>query len=197
VNGSAWVRAKSKEASGQFPAEISVKLPDQLKMEVTNLIGATQALITVYGTSYKILVPAKDGRSQKKYEGNGYWGGIPLKWAVDLFMGRIPCPALDQRDQRSGAKLSANEDGSLTAEVGPESHRERYTYRFRNWEGTPWTESLHYERVSSAATPDNAKLVVDFKFDQPEEGTRSPKVWEATSLHGEVKLRWKDRTLTR
>lgn len=188
VNGSAWVKAKSKEASGQFPAEVSVKAPDQLKMEVTNLIGATQALITVNGSNYKILVPSKNGQSQKQYEGNGYWGGIPLKWATDLFMGKIPCPA---SDARSGAKLSVNEDGSLVAEVGNTTNAEKYTYKFRNWEGTPWAESLHYEKIA------DSKLVVDFKFDQPEDKTRSPKTWEAISSRGEVKLRWKDRTLTR
>ena len=178
VKGSAWVKATSKDASGQFPADILVTAPDQLKMEVTNLIGATQALITLNGSHYKIQIP---GKNPKQYQGEGYWGGIPLRWATDLFLGKIPCPS---SQDRKTAKVSVDASGKLTAET---VSGDRYIYSFRSWEGLPWAETLHWEKAGKANS-------VDFKFDAPEEHSRSPKIWEAVSTHGEVKLRWKDRT---
>lgn len=184
VRGAIWMKAASKEASGQFPATVQAIAPDRLRMEVTNLLGGVEAVITVQGQEYRIEVPGKPERTEK---GAHSWGGIPLQWATELFLGRIPCPSGTAEAQVSpGSSL-----GEIvvrvpaTLEGGPET----FTYKFRQWAGRPWPETLHWERQS--APP----VSIDFKFDDPEDGSRSPRKWEAKSAQGEVKVRWKDREL--
>ncbi len=183
VRGSTWLRAKSSEASGQFPAEVVADSPNQLKLEVTNLVGGTEAVITVKGEKYQIKVPNKKERSESGY---GSWGGIPLHWATELFLGRVPCPQVSGAEQ---LRLSRNEEGELVVEVPPslKGAKETFVYRFRNWEGKAWPEALHWEREGTLSAS------VDFKFDDPEADTLSPRKWEARSQQGEVKVRWKDR----
>ena len=189
VKGSAWMKLQSKEVSGQFPANVISQGPEDLRLEVTNLLGGTEAVITVQGRHYEVNVPSKKkGTKAQKEEGSGSWGGIPLQWATDLFLGRIPCPAATVL---SGSKISVGDSGDLTVETPAslEHEVEKYVYHFRKWEGTPWPESLHWERQGAFAN------AVDFKFDDPEDKTRSPKKWEAKSSRGEVKVRWKDRDI--
>src|SRR6185295_6528848 len=116
VTGSVWMNAQSKDAKGQFPANVVAKAPDSLTLEVVNLVGGTHAPITVAGKKYTIEVPDKNGKNQKR-EGQNSWGGIPLKWASDLFLGRIPCPS---QDLLACAKLSV-QDQQLVIEVGDSS----------------------------------------------------------------------------
>src|SRR5262249_16209508 len=148
--------------------EVKATAPDSLVLEVTNLLGATQAVITVQGPHYTITVPDKAGNTKKR-EGAGSWGGIPLKWASDLFLGKIPCPS---SAALTSARLSVNSDKQLVAEVGS---AEKFIYGFREWGGKAWPESLHWERGGHA---------VDFKFDDPEDRTHSPRKWEAKSAQG-------------
>lgn len=186
VQGSVWLKAKSKEASGQFPGMVQVKAPASLRLEVTNMLGGTEAVLTVDGPRYSIDVPNHENRSQK---GSHSWGGIPLRWATELFLGRIPCPAeVSVRD----ARLSLDREGALVVETQPsvESESERYVYRLRQLADRVWPEALHWEKKGAFSTS------VDFKFEDPEEGTGSPKKWEARSEQGEVKTRWRDRTVT-
>ena len=186
VKGSVWLKAKSKEASGQFPASVLARNPDSLRLEVTNLIGGTEALISIQAQKYSIKVPNREERSEKGY---GSWGGIPLHWATELFLGRIPCPAHPDSDE---VLSSVDEHGGLRLEIpaSVQGDAETYFYQFRSWGGKPWPESLHWERKGALA------VAVDFKFDDPEDGTRSPKKWEAKSAQGEVKARWKEREVT-
>ncbi len=198
VDGSVWLKATSKDASGQFPADVHAKAPNQLKMEVTNLIGGTEALISVDGTKYKIEIPSKtrdkkDKKSGKKgsgpspaEEGNHSWGGIPLRWATDLFLGRIPCPPAASIKE---AKLTIDDELKLVVETPANlgSDPQKFVYTFQSWEGRPWAKALRWE--SGGALP----AAVDFLFEDPEPTTRSPKRWEARSDRGEVKIRWKDR----
>jgi hypothetical protein len=187
IKGSVWLKTQSKEVSGQFPALVDAHAKKQtLILEVTNLIGGTEALISVVGQKYTISVPSQPNKKHQIEQGQGTWGGIPLQWSTDLFLGRIPCPL-----EKDPAKLAitASEEGDLTIETRSQGRREseRYVYQFRQWEGVPWPEALHWERTGSAL------LSVDFKFDDPEDTTRSPRKWEAKSPRGEVKVRWKDR----
>lgn len=186
VKGSVWLKAKSKEASGQFPANVDAPAADRLKLEVTNLMGGTEAILSVEGRRYKIQVPNKKGRDE---QGESSWGGIPLQWANALFLGRIPCP---EGATTKDAVLSRGNDGELIVETVQTLDRlpERFVYRFRTFEGAPWAESLYWERKGIAgSTP----VAVDFKFEDPESKTRSPQKWEAKGTQGEVKVRWKDR----
>lgn len=189
IKGSVWLKAKSKEASGQFPANVQAEGTHHLKLEVTNLLGASEAVITVEGGKYTIEIPSRK-RGPKKEEGSNSWGGIPLQWATDLFIGRIPCPSATSLNS---AHLSVTDQGALVIETTSSLGRdaEKYVFQFRKWEGNPWPETLHWESKGSITA------AVDFKFDDPEDGTHSPKKWEATSSQGEVKVRWKDREIAR
>jgi hypothetical protein len=190
VKGTAWLKAKSKEASGQFPAVVVAKAPDQLRLEVTNLIGGVEAIIEIKGATYKI--EGARTKIRKEQNSSGYWGGIPLQWATDLFLGRIPCPA---KSDVSDATMKVTSEGDLVVETAASlgAEAERFTYRFKTWGGKPWPETLHWQRLGTLP------LAVDFKFEDPEDKSNSPKKWEAKSLsgHGEVKMRWKDRDVTR
>src|SRR4051794_28238687 len=90
VRGTVWLKTSSKEISGQFSANVTVAKADQLKLEVTNFLGGTEALISVSDEHY--VVTGIRGNRDEKNEGYGTWGGIPLKWATELFLGRVPCP---------------------------------------------------------------------------------------------------------
>lgn len=187
ASGSVWFKAKSKEASGQFPADVLAESPGQLKMEVTNLVGATEAVITIKDQKYTIQGTGKNKvRNQK---GFGSWGGIPLRWAPLLFLGRIPCPTAEEAKV---ATMSVSPEGDLTVQTKPAKSGdfEKFVYKFRSWAGKPWPESLHWEKKGPPS------VQVDFTFDDPEDGTQSPTKWEARSPRGEVKLRWKERKTT-
>ena len=178
VTGSAWLKVRSPEASGQFPGSIEATDPDRMRMEVTNLIGATEAIVTVLGDQYKIEVPKK----KKVSHGQNSWGGLPMRWATDLFLGRVPCPTPAQWDR---AKITVTADGTLVADL---ESKEKYEFKFRTWGNELWPEKLRYESAQGA---------IDFSFDDPEDGTGSPKKWEAKSAKGEVKVRWRDREVSR
>lgn len=186
ISGSVWLKAKSKEASGQFPAAVEAKDPAQLRMEVTNLIGGTEAVITVKNDRYEVKSPKKSVREEK---GERAWGGIPLRWATELFLGRIPCPS----SSRPGDwDTRVDDEGRLEATHAKEKDRgERFLYSFRSWEGRPWAEALLWEKKGGGDP-----ISVEFRFDDPEDKTRSPRKWEAKSPLGEVKVRWRDRAVS-
>lgn len=183
VTGSVWLKAASKEAKGQFPAAVNAQSPATLRLEITNLVGGTEAVITVEGQRYAIQVPGKNQRSE---QGQGSWGGIPLRWSTELFLGRVPCP---NPGELEGADVAVDEDGVLTVETRSslQGQGEKFVYRFRSWNGGRWPVSLHWEKKGPLATS------VEFKFDDPEDRTASPRKWEAKSSQGEVKVRWRDR----
>lgn len=188
ARGSVWLKAKSKEASGQFPAMVNAQTPNILRLEVTNPLGGTEAVITVSGSKYWLQVPGKKDRSMQGY---GSWGGIPLHWATELFLGKIPCPPYKLGSDQ--LKLTMNDAGELIAVVKQslDGAEERYTYRFGNWNDTAWPESMSWERKGAFGTK------VDFVFGEPEDETGSPRKWEAKSPQGEVKVKWRDRDTTR
>ena len=190
VKGTVWMRAKSREASGQFPAHVLAQAPDQLHLEVTNLIGSTEAIIQVRGESYEIAVP---GKNRRKKQGYGTWGGIPLFWAHRLFLGQFPCPS---RAQLDAARLNRVEEEGLKVRVERKTHTEEhpsyeeYTYYFSKWSGKPWVSELVWVRKGVVSAQ------VEFKFSQPDDETGSPLKWSAKSKRGEVKVRWKDRRVS-
>jgi hypothetical protein len=187
ARGSVFLKAKSKEASGQFPAEVDAPGPDRLKIEITNLVGGTEAIISVEGTHYTINVPKQKNRSEK---GERSWGGIPLQWSNALFLGRIPCPPTASL---SGTGVTVNKEGDVVAETTRtlEAPAEKFVYHTRQVADLLWPETLHWEKLDSAG---GVAVAVDFKFDEPEAGSRSPRKWEAKSSQGEVKVRWRERT---
>ena len=182
VAGKVWIKAKSKDASGQFPALVVAKEPDSLTLDVTNLLGASQAIIRVDGTKYIITRPKGQAES-----GSDSWGGIPLRWATSLFLGRVPCPPTGALAQ---ARTSISDTDELRIETTAALEREPeiFVFRFRELGGQPWPEALHWERGGPVP------VSVDFKFEDPEDGTLSPRKWEAKSALGEVKALWKERS---
>ncbi len=186
VKGSVWLKAKSKEASGQFPANVEAKATAEgaeLRLEVTNLLGGTEAVISVKDQNYRIEIPEQHKILE---QGQVSWGGIPLRWATELFMGRIPCPG-----SSAEAKFEMDAQGRLVVSVPRTlgSDPERFVYSYRSWAGKPWPEALKWERKGSLP------LTVDFTFDDPEDRSGIPRKWEAKSARGEVKARWKDREI--
>lgn len=183
VQGQVWMKLKSSEISGQFPANVLVNAPDQLELEVTNFLGGTEAAIFITRDSYEIK--NLRGKSEKQKVGTQTWGGIPLKWATGLFLGRIPCPTLS-----ASAHLSIESDGDLNIRIGDSGKpgAQTFVYSFRDVEGKPWPDSLHWEALSSMG-------IVDFEFEDPEKETFSPKKWTARSPRGEVKVRWRERSI--
>lgn len=173
VNGVAWLKAKSSEASGQFPANIEARSPDRLRLEVETPFGGTYAVLTVQAGVYKVVVP---GKPEQNREGRSSWGGIPLKWATELFLGRIPC--LDP-SERAAAKLSITDDDQLVVEG-----TEKFVYTFDLNSGKYSAKTLHWEKDG---------VGVDFEFSNPDTKTLSPLKWQAKSSQGEVKIQWRDR----
>lgn len=183
VKGTVWMKVKSKEASGQFPAAIDAEAPGTLRLEVTNLVGGTEAIITIRDQKYQIEVPDKAKRTASGY---GSWAGIPLTWATDLFLGYIPCPIGTGSKVK---KLSVNGDGMLVAETNASisGAEEVFTYTFGEAEEKPWPKALHWERKG------NFGAIVEFQFEDPDKKSLSPQKWEARSSFGQVKIKWRDR----
>ncbi len=186
VQGHLWMKASSNDFSGQFPADVSVQSPDQLKLEIVNLLGGTEARVVVNRDHYQIW--GEKGQRESKNEGYGSWGGIPLRWAVTLFLGKIPCPEMDKK-----LRFSLNEDGGLVVDTqGPlEAWAERFTFEFQEHQGKPWPSFLKWQRLDMPGSE------IDFKFEDPDRDTLSPSKWEATSKTGKIKIRWKSREFSR
>ncbi len=171
VKGTAWLKIKSRDKSGQFPASVSVKSPDWLQLEVTNLLGAREGLITLEKNELKIESLHSTQDKPKN------WSGIPLEWAIPLFLGQYPCP---KYSQNSELKLTLAENGELSVLW----KKQKFLYRFKNLYNDPWVESMDWEGDLETT---------QFFFDRPDEHTGAPKKWEIRSPQGEVKFRWKDR----
>ena len=180
VEGSVWIQAKSKEASGQFPAQVEAKLPNRLDLEVTNLLGGTEAFIKVRKQEIDVTIPGHE--NQKK---RGSWGGIPLRWAPHLFVGLVPCPS---RDAAKRANKTVNAKHDLMIEL--KKNQESFLYEFKDFAGEPWPERVVWTKKLKTH-----EVEVEFEFSEPESKTRLAQRWEASSSLGEVSLRWKRRKL--
>ena len=180
------MKAKSKDTSGQFPAQVHAEGQDELRLVVTNLLGGTEAVLTLKGERYSIEVPNRPDQTQS---GDSSWGGIPLRWAQILFLGKFPCPDLKRITQLNPQWLT---DGGLRVDTPDELGHpsETFIYRIKNVAGRAWSEAMRWERRGVAGSP---VAWVEFKFEDPDSNTRSPKKWEARSEVGEVRVKWKDR----
>lgn len=185
TTGNVWIRAESQAkegssgVSGQFPASVKATAPDQVILEVTNLLGGTEARIRVEGGKFTLLRPDASGKLKPQRTLSGSWGGIPLRWAPALFLGSHPCPDAPEK-VRSVSFLS---DELLEARV---SDRETYRIGFTSWAGRPWVNRVEW----------NADTV--FTFSDPDPSLSGlPRQIEAQSPRGHVKVRWRDREALR
>ena len=176
VKGSVWMKVRSKEDSGQFPADLVWNSKTGLIVEVTNLIGGPIAQIKSRDESYEIK---RYDRPEEKFVGEQTWGGISISLAKNLFIGNIPCP---QISDTTDAVIRLDSDGWLWVIKGAE----RYGYRLKNWAGRSWPEEMIFRKEGSEE--------VRIHFDQPEDKTGTPLRWEATAGSSELKVRWKERS---
>jgi hypothetical protein len=186
VKGVVLMKVKSKEATGQLSGDVHAQEPGSLQFEILQPMGGVWATVKIEGQDYSIDVAGKPEQSRK---GHAVWAGIPLRFANDLFLGRIPCA-------KGHAVFGKDQSGQEVLIVTGAGANETYLYRFRSLGDGPadfWPESLSW-RYRGYQT-----VTVDFRFDEPEKGTRSPLRWEAHSTggpnSGEMKLHWRSRDL--
>ncbi|MDR3606689.1 MAG: hypothetical protein P4M08_04820 [Oligoflexia bacterium] len=184
AKGVVLMKVKSREASGQLNGDVRAQAPDTVELEILQPLGGVWATIRVQGPNYSVDVSGKPDQGRK---GHRVWAGIPLRFATDLFLGRIPCPPTGSR-----ADAQINSENELVVKGGGPNSSGTFIYRFRVHEGSFWPESLHWELGLQGDGP----VAVDFKFDEPEAVTRSPLRWEAHSDRGEIKLHWRHRDHT-
>jgi hypothetical protein len=179
ILGSVRMSLQSPEASGKFSASIEVSSdPPHLRLEAMHPLGGTEAVITIDGDRY--TVQSKENEPPRK--GSGSWNGIPILWAHELFLGKLPCPTV-----KGGGRLhlSVTDGDELVVEIKKGDVRlERYVYLMGRFRQKPWPTWLRWE---------TGNRQVEFRFSDPEERTRSPLQWEAKSSSGEVKVYWRDR----
>jgi len=183
VTGTMWLKVQSREANGQFPAVVSAT-PQNLKLEVTNLVGGREALVEVVGAKYTIE------HQGNRTTGKSSWGGIPLQWSIPLFMGKVPCFNVTPT---SGARVAWNDKDELVVQrtiPNLANDLETMVYRFQDWGGKQWVNYLRWEIKSTKKTQ-----VVEFEFFEPDMKTGWAKRITAKSERGEVQVRWKDWNL--
>ena len=185
IVGSVWTKIESKEMSGQFPASVRVEYPQFLAVEVTNLIGAPQAWLTVRDGKTELRLSTEN---QKEY-GKGprardMLGGLPLELAPRLFAGGAPCPS-DEKNQDVRVKRNGDELEVVAYDL--RSHvSTRFIYRFERYAGRPWVQEAEWSRGT------NRILITR---EEPSDPDGAPKRWGASSPRGEIRVRWKDRTV--
>lgn len=179
VRGNAWIKVKSQQDSGQFPIIVLAEAPGSLTLEITNLIGAAQAKVQIKDNKF---VARWYGSEAVEERGEEDWNGLPLNWAVDLFLGRYPCPASDTALGK--IYLKESDRGELIVMHG----NDEFTYGFRKWGGKDWVESVQWVRKGKET------VGAHFEFDAPEEPTGVPLKWSVHTETGDVKMRWNERS---
>lgn len=185
VKGRVAIKARSDEASGQFPGSVVASAPDRMRLEINNFLGGTEAIVTIDRDRYEIE-EYRGGKAQRR-QGKDSWGGIPLHWATELFLGRIPCPVLSQK-----LEVSKDAEGHLVAIV-PEGLglvAQKFSYAFeRSSSARARPKSLEWELIGKGTSSQ-----VHFEFQNFDEEAGGPRAWEARSSKGSVKLKWRTRT---
>jgi hypothetical protein len=166
------MKAKSKEASGQFPAIVQASPEKGVRIEVTQLMGARAALIEIRGNDFKVETPQE--RVSKK---TGSWGGIPLEWASVLFMNRIPCPDLARVSwswSEAGELIGRSRDGAET------------------WKMTI-VQRMGRSFVAKVILEKAGQPPFELVREDPDPQDGWARRWEVRSGAGEIKVRWRDR----
>lgn len=179
VRGEAWMKIKSEDKSsrnGQFPASIASQPTGALRIEVTNPIGGTEAIIDWSDTDF--VLKLKDRKPDTRKIGHSSsWSGVPLRFGRALLMGKMVCPKPETMAQGH----SSWRDDQLFFETSEETFE--YLYEFGQPEYFP--TQVVWTRKSS-----QGDVVVAFKFDRPDTQTQSPLTWEAKSRGEELKFKW-------
>jgi len=196
AKGTAWIQARSSESKGRFPSHVLAEARpsgDRLALEINNPFGGVEGKIRVEKggsaeMTCEVQIPGKPPRSEGV---NGTWSGIPLRWAPALFLGRIPCPQMAKGHR---ILIRADESGELW--VTDDTSGEVFRYRLEAVEGRAWPETLVWETRGQRA------LRVEFKFEAPDAGTRSPsrfsvRAFQIGKSESEISVRWQQRETSR
>jgi hypothetical protein len=170
VSGSVWIKVASSEITGQYPASVQVSDSTQephLQLEIHNLFGGVEATFKLRPHQYELT----RGTSTHTEYGT-LWNGIPMRWAIQLFLGRIPCP--DLRETR----IIPSDSETL---VVLDQNQQKFSYTFSETHGVLRPSTLAWQNL-------------EFKFDQFDSTSGSPKKWEARSPLGMLKVLWKERS---
>lgn len=89
VTGEVWLKIKSTELNGQFPATFKSDRGQGTEIEITNLIGGVEARLKVHNG--KLFVQEK-GKRDYVLKADQTWAGLPVVWIHSLLLGDIPCP---------------------------------------------------------------------------------------------------------
>ncbi len=196
LSGSVWMKIESKEMSGQFPATVLVDYPKKFAVEVTNLIGAPQAWLTIENGKTELKFTAENekayGRTPRTRD---VLGGLPIDLAPRLFAGGVPCPS---DDKNQDIRVKQTDEGGLevtTVDLRTRAST-RYTYTFTKFAGRPWVSETDYEKLARGAKGSAKSNLIKIIREEPSDPDGAPKRWSASSSHGEIRVRWKDRTVT-
>jgi hypothetical protein len=174
VSGEVWITAQTPDAHGSFPAVVRTALSPArtLNLEVTNLLGGTVARVQLDEEGLRVFQKGRMRESARET-----YAGIPLRFGVDLFLGRRPCPqGIEPRLRIEGERLFADLSG------------ESFEYGFRSYGKAHWVDSVAWVRGANR---------VEFVFDRPEDPSGAPLEWLTKSSQGEVRVRWKRRNVLR
>ncbi len=195
ITGSVWTKIESNEMSGQFPATVLVEYPRKLAVEVTNLIGSPQAWLTIEGGKTELKFTAEN---EKEYgrapRARDVLGGLPLELAPRLFAGGVPCPS---DDKNQDIRVKQTDEGALEIVALDLRTRAstRYVYFFTKVAARPWVREADYEKLARRGPPSAKSNLIKIIREEPSDPDGAPKRWSASSSHGEIRVRWKDRTV--
>jgi hypothetical protein len=196
LSGSVWMKIESKEMSGQFPASVLVDYPTKFTVEVTNLIGSPQAWLTIENGKTELkFTPENEKQYGRAPRAREVLGGLPIELAPRLFSGGVPCPS---DDKNQDIRVKQTDEGGLEVTAVDLRTRisTRYVYSYTKVAGQPWVAEADYEKLARGAKPGAKSNLIKIIREEPSDPDSAPKRWSASSSHGEIKVRWKDRTVT-
>jgi len=196
LSGSVWTKIESKEISGQFPATVLVDYPKKLAVEVTNLIGSPQAWLTIDEGKTELRFTAENEKEYgKPPRPRDMLGGLPVELALRLFAGGVPCPS---DDKNQAIRVKQTDDGGLEVIAMDLRTRlsTRYVYLFTKLAGHPWVREASLEKLARSAKAGAKSNLITIRREEPSDPDGAPKRWSALSSRGEIRVRWKDRTVT-
>ena len=195
VNGSIWTKLESKDMAGQFPASVAVDYPRRLAVEVTNLIGTPQAWLTIENGKTELRFTAENEKEYGKApRARDMLGGLPLELAPRLFAGGVPCPA---DDKNQDIRVKQTDEGALEVIALDLRSRvsTRYVYSYNKVAGKPWVREVTWEKLARG-NPGGAKSnLITILREDPSDSDGAPRKWSASSSRGDIRVRWKDRTV--
>lgn len=187
VSGNAWMRVQSPELKGQFPASIVARRDGDLDLEATNLVGGVEARVRIRD---RILQVQEKNDAEFRVRAMDSWAGLPIRWASELFVGRIPCPLPTESGNRAEGDSARPEVFRVTDAEGG-----RFEYTMTKEDGVLWVKKLVW--VHRSGQP-----ALEVEFSSMEAETHSPLRWTLVSKRvdgstsAELKVRWRERKLS-